>query len=56
MDRIFQPFFTTKRTGTGLGLAVVKSIVELHGGFVSLHSVPGQGTTVRIDLPSGRPE
>jgi len=56
MDRVFQPFFTTKRSGTGLGLAIVKNIVELHGGFVSLESVQGRGTTVTIDLPSGGPE
>jgi signal transduction histidine kinase len=51
IDRVFQPFFTTKRTGTGLGLAIVKNLVELHGGSVSLESEPGRGTTVRIDLP-----
>jgi signal transduction histidine kinase len=53
LDRVFQPFFTTKRTGTGLGLAIVKNLVELHGGFVTLESEPGRGTTVQIDLPSG---
>lgn len=54
-ERVFQPFFTTKRTGTGLGLAIVKNIVELHGGFVSLDSAPGRGTAVSIDLPSAGP-
>jgi signal transduction histidine kinase len=53
LDRVFQPFFTTKRTGTGLGLAIVKNLVELHGGAVSLTSEPGRGTTVQIDLPAG---
>lgn len=53
IDRVFQPFFTTKRTGTGLGLAIVKNLVELHGGAVSLTSEPGRGTTVQIDLPAG---
>lgn len=52
MARMFQPFFTTKRTGTGLGLAIVKKIIELHGGFVSLKSAPGKGTTVLLELPS----
>jgi signal transduction histidine kinase len=56
MNRMFQPFFTTKRTGTGLGLAIVRNLVELHGGFVRLESVPGRGTTVTIDLPVGHPE
>jgi signal transduction histidine kinase len=55
MHRVFQPFFTTKRTGTGLGLAIVKNLVELHGGFVSLQSAKGRGTTVTIDLPSRGP-
>jgi signal transduction histidine kinase len=56
IDRVFQPFFTTKRAGTGLGLAIVKNLVELHGGTVSLQSEPGRGTTVQIDLPSGSQE
>jgi signal transduction histidine kinase len=55
MHRVFQPFFTTKRTGTGLGLAIVKNLVELHGGFVSLQSAKGRGTTVTIELPAGGP-
>jgi signal transduction histidine kinase len=55
MHRVFQPFFTTKRTGTGLGLAIVKNLVELHGGFVSLQSSKGRGTTVTIELPAGGP-
>ena len=37
--------------GKGLGLAIVQRIVELHGGRVAVHSVPGQGTTVTLDLP-----
>ena len=49
--RIFQPFFTTKATGTGLGLAVVKRIVEAHRGEVTLESVEGQGTTFTVNLP-----
>jgi two-component system sensor histidine kinase PilS (NtrC family) len=50
-ERVFEPFFTTKRKGSGLGLAVVKQIVERHGGGVSLRSVAGEGTTVRLELP-----
>ncbi|HEY4424560.1 MAG TPA: ATP-binding protein [Pyrinomonadaceae bacterium] len=50
-DRIFEPFFSTKKRGTGLGLAIVKQIVELHGGRISVNSELGQGSQFRIDLP-----
>jgi signal transduction histidine kinase len=47
----FEPFFSTKDAGVGLGLALVKRIVEGHGGHVALESLPGRGTTVRLVLP-----
>jgi two-component system NtrC family sensor kinase len=51
VDRIFEPFFSTKERGTGLGLAIVKQIVELHQGKISLDSLAGKGTRFIIDLP-----
>jgi len=51
VGKVFEPYFTTKRTGTGLGLATVKKIVEEHQGQISIASGPGQGTTVIIRLP-----
>ena len=51
LDRIFEPFFSTKKRGTGLGLAIVKQIVEQHGGTIDVQSSPGTGTRFKIDLP-----
>ncbi len=51
VDRIFEPFFSTKKRGTGLGLAIVKQIVELHEGKISLDSPDEKGTRFIIDLP-----
>jgi len=50
-ERVFEPFFSTKTSGSGLGLALVKKIVEDHGGGVSLESEPGAGTRVMLWLP-----
>ena len=52
LPRIFDPYFTTKPSGTGLGLASVFSIVRRHGGAVSVSSVRGAGTTFEIILPA----
>lgn len=49
-DKIFKPFFTTKTTGTGLGLAMVKRVIEAHSGKISFESGP-QGTLFVIELP-----
>ena len=50
-DRIFNPFFTTKTTGTGLGLPIVRKIVDAHDGRIDLSSEPGRGTRFRVTLP-----
>jgi len=50
-ERVFNPFFSTKDGGTGLGLALTHKIVEDHGGSIDLRSAPGAGTTFRLDLP-----
>lgn len=53
-ERIFDPFFSTKLTGRGLGLAVVLGIVQSHGGALQIESERGRGTTFRIILPPAR--
>lgn len=55
--RIFEPFFTTKgKAGTGLGLPMVYSFVQRHGGEITLDSAPGQGTTFTLSFPQVTPQ
>jgi len=54
LAKIFAPFFTTKSRGTGLGLAVVKKIIDRHGGDIDVKSVVGEGTAFHIRLPVKR--
>jgi two-component system NtrC family sensor kinase len=51
LNRIFEPFYSTKKRGTGLGLAIVRQIVEQHDGRISLDSEVGKGTRFVVDLP-----
>ena len=51
MEKVFAPFFTTKQTGTGLGLSVVKKVMEIHSGQVDIKSRLGKGTIVTLRIP-----
>jgi signal transduction histidine kinase len=55
MRRLFEPYFTTKKHGTGLGLFVTHRLVTDHGGRIGVDSIPGEGTTFRVFLPAGQP-
>ena len=51
MVHIFDPYFTTRRKGTGLGLPIAKNIIEGLGGTITVSSRVGEGTEIRLDLP-----
>jgi signal transduction histidine kinase len=54
-QRIFEPFYTTKSSGTGLGMAIAKRVVEAHGGQISTAEDVGSGTAIDVVIPKGRP-
>ena len=56
LSRMFDLFFTTKPQGTGLGMAIVRSVIDLHGGTLAVSSTPGEGTRVSVRLPLEPPE
>ena len=52
VDKVFQPYFSTKRGGSGLGLPTTRRIIEEHGGSIRVHSEPGRGTDFEVQLPA----
>jgi two-component system NtrC family sensor kinase len=56
LDKIFEPFYTTKARGTGLGLAITRQIIEMHHGEIGIESEPGKGTLVSVILPIDQEE
>jgi signal transduction histidine kinase len=54
-QRLFTPYYTTKKHGTGLGLAIVQSVISDHHGKIAVESEPGKGTTFQIDLRTAAP-
>ena len=54
-ERVFEPYYTTKPGGTGLGLSVTRGIIEEHGGRISISGTPGEGCQVLITLPLETP-
>ncbi len=51
LEKLFTPFFTTKKGGTGLGMSIAKKIIEAHKGKIRMESKQGTGTEAIIDLP-----
>jgi signal transduction histidine kinase len=51
LRRLYEPFYTTKEKGTGLGMAIARKIAELHQGELIVRSQKGQGTTATVRLP-----
>ena len=56
LEKIFEPFYTTKARGTGLGLAITRQIIEQHHGEIHIDSTVGKGTSVTVTLPTEREE
>jgi len=51
VNRVFEPFFSTKKSGTGLGLTLVQQIVNEHGGSIGCTSTQGEGTMFKLSIP-----
>jgi len=55
LTKVFDPYYTTKETGSGLGMMIVESIIRSHKGKISIDSNPGKGTTISISIPRSHP-
>ncbi|HEU4401525.1 MAG TPA: ATP-binding protein, partial [Candidatus Polarisedimenticolia bacterium] len=55
LERIFEPYFSTREAGVGLGLAITQRILQDHGGEIRVQSTPGTGTTFRVEIPVAGP-
>jgi signal transduction histidine kinase len=55
LEHIFDPFFTSKDEGSGLGLSISHQIVQEHGGYVTVESKVGKGTSFLVNIPTGKP-
>jgi signal transduction histidine kinase len=51
LGRLFEPYYTSKRNGMGLGLASTMNIIQSHKGYIEVHSKPDKGTTFLVHLP-----
>jgi len=51
VEKIYEPFFTTRENGTGLGLSIVKQIINAHNGSITITSAENKGTTAEVRLP-----
>ena len=51
LEHLFEPLFTTKPKGIGLGLAISKSLIEANGGHIIVESIEGEGSTFRVNFP-----
>ncbi len=56
LDKVFEPYFTTKEFGSGLGLTIVYKIVKEHQAEIAVDSEPGKGTTMKLQFPIPQPE